>query len=212
MRHSPSWGSNRSSPSQEIPRTVWNAKVHHRIHKRPPTVPILRHINPIHASSYFLKINFHIALPPTPSSSRWSLSLRAPNQNPLYTSPVTHACHMPRPFHLHFITPLIFGEYRWQSSSLCSLLHSLLAPDILLSTLSRTPSAYIPPSMTDQVTNPYRTVGIRKHKVMAHLQHFLHARTHARKHTHTYLLVRFISDQLQHCPTAFTDINVCQRK
>jgi hypothetical protein len=57
MEQSPSWEANRFSARQEIPRILWNMKVHHHVHNCPPPVPILSQIDPVHApTSHFLTI------------------------------------------------------------------------------------------------------------------------------------------------------------
>jgi hypothetical protein len=90
MEHNPSWEANRSSASQEIPRILWNPKVHYRVYNSPLRAPILSQLNPVHAPSHLLKIHFNINLPSTPGYPKWSPSLRYPYQNPARTSAFPH--------------------------------------------------------------------------------------------------------------------------
>ena len=114
MQHSPSWDANRFSVSQEIPRILWNPKVHYRIHKCPPHVLILNQLEPAHTTtSYFLKIHFNIILPSTSVSPKWPLSHGFPHQNPEYASPIPHTCYMPRLSHSsRFCHPKFVHPYR----------------------------------------------------------------------------------------------------
>jgi len=84
MEQSPSWEANWFSTSQEIPRILWNPKVHYRIHKCPLSVLILSQLDPFHTPApYFLKIHHtksHVPFPllrpyqnfsPDPGLSVW---------------------------------------------------------------------------------------------------------------------------------------------
>jgi hypothetical protein len=75
---------------------------------------LLSQIYSVHAPpSHFLKIHLNIILPSMPGSTKWSLSLRFPHQNPVYTSPLPHTSYMSCPSHLsqlHFAYGYLISE------------------------------------------------------------------------------------------------------
>ena len=115
MEHSPSWETNWPSSGQEIPRLLWNPKVHYLIHNTPPPVPILSQTSSLRAfPPHFLMSHFNIILQSTHRSPKRPLSIRSPNRNSICASLDTHTCYMGRLSHSSWFVVVVVVNDRSQ--------------------------------------------------------------------------------------------------
>ena len=127
MEQSLSWEGNWFLANQEIPRILWNLKVHYRARGCPPPVPILSKINLVHAPPSHLTIRLNIIL----ASFAWFFQIDSFPQvaqtkpcTPFFSSHIGATCLA----HLILLT-LLFGikfveECRPLSATLYSFLYS----------------------------------------------------------------------------------------
>jgi len=113
-------------------------------------------------------IHFNVILPSSPKFCKWPLSLRFFHQNPVFTSIVSHACYMRRPYHFSWFD---HSNNIWWAVQIIKPLHDVVYSTPLLPRPSETqiPSSApfsqniiilrSPFSVTDQVSHPYKTAG-----------------------------------------------------
>jgi hypothetical protein len=152
MELSPSSEVASCAATHEIANIFRNPKIHYRVHKIPPLVPILSQIDPVHTNpshlrfTLILSTHLSLCLPRGILPSGFPINILCS----FLFSPIYVTC----PAHLilfNLIVLIILGEeYKLWSSSLWSFLH---LPSLHLSLVqtfssaqsSQTPPVYVPP-------------------------------------------------------------------
>ena len=100
MEQSPSWEGLSFAANQEIPRILWNPKVHYRTHKSPPPIPMGSQPHPVPTTpSHFLKIHLNIIFPSMSWSPQWSLPSGFPTKT--LCTPLPSSIHATFPKLIH---------------------------------------------------------------------------------------------------------------
>jgi hypothetical protein len=118
---SPCWEVASCVATQELPSILWNPKVHYRVHKSPPLVPILNQIDPVHTIPSHPIFLWSILI----LSTQWGLDLPSgilPSgiaTNILWIRLRPYSCYMSCPSHPFWLD---HSYYVWRRVQVMSLL------------------------------------------------------------------------------------------
>jgi hypothetical protein len=156
MKQGHSWEANSRSASQ-LPRLLWNPKVHYCVHKSQSLVPNLRCIQSTSSHPTSLRSILILSSHLFPRHPTGLLPFKFSNQYFVCISHLFHVRYMLNSSHLirlDSITRIIFGEaHKLWRSSFCSLLQPPVASSPLVQTFSlasciQTSPIYVLPSIT----------------------------------------------------------------
>jgi hypothetical protein len=147
--------------TQEHPSILWNPKVHYRVHKSSPPVPILSQINPVHTTPSYLRsisilsTHLRLGLPRFLFPSGFPINiLYSYRFSPFVLHALSSSSSLTWSFWLYLAKSTSYEALHYAVlSNLLSLY--LFGPNIPLSTLSLCSSV----NVTDRVSQPYRSTG-----------------------------------------------------
>ena len=148
--------------SQEIP-TFYGTQGSLPHSQQPANSHILSQMNPVHPPSNLLKLHFVVTLPSTTGSSKCSLSLRFPHQNPvMYLSSPPYVIHATSILFFFISSPErnLVRNTDHRNPLHCAFTSSVLGPNILLRSLfSNTAILRSSLNVRDQFLRTYTTTG-----------------------------------------------------